>query len=84
MFSSRQTALLILAITAVVCSRVMFSLFNDPEGPNLLVVMGMAAILYFLSLAAYIYNPLETGLKNLVLTIFIQVLLATGLYFWLS
>jgi hypothetical protein len=84
MLSSRKTALVILAITALVCSRAMFALFNDPEGPNLLIVMVMAAILYFLSLAAYIYNPLETGLKKLLLTIFVQVLLATGLYFLLS
>ena len=32
----KNSSLLILAITAVVCSRIMFAFFHDPEGPNLL------------------------------------------------
>ncbi len=39
MLNSKKTSLLILGTTSVVCSRVMFSFFNDPEGPNLLVVI---------------------------------------------
>ena len=84
-FNSKKTSLLILAITAIICSRILFSLFNDPEGPNLLVVMGMAAIIYVLSLAGYVFYPptKEDGPKRLSLLIFIQVLVITGFYFWL-
>jgi hypothetical protein len=71
----------------------MFFLFNDPEGPNLLVVMGMAAIIYVLSLAAYLFTPARKlggassdfrDLKVLLLVILFQILLVTGFYFCLS
>jgi hypothetical protein len=74
----KKTSLLILAITAIACSSVMFLFFNDPEGPNLLVVTGAAAIVYLLSLAVYLYYS-----KKLLLVIFIQILIVTGLYFLL-
>jgi hypothetical protein len=85
-FKSKKISLLILAITAIVCSRVMFLFFNDPEGPNLLVVTGMAVIVYLLSLAAYLFYPSTrafTGFKRLILIIFIQMLIVTGSYFLL-
>lgn len=74
--------MLILAITAVVCSRIMFALFHDPEGPNLLVVVVMAAVIYLVSSAAYLSNlyPSLTGVKRISATIFIQILVATGFY----
>jgi hypothetical protein len=65
----------------------MFLFFNDPEGPNLLVVMGMAVIVYFLSLAVYLLGSstlLLTGIKRLLLVIFIQIILVTGFYFFLN
>jgi hypothetical protein len=62
----------------------LFLFFNDPEGPNLLVVIVMAAVLYFLSLTVYLFKPSAAGLKRLLLAISIQILLATGLYFFLS
>ena len=83
-FTSKSTSLLILAITALACSRIMFLFFNDPEGPNLLVVTGMAAIIYFLSLGAYLLLPSAVGLKRLSLAIFIQIIATIGLYFCLN
>lgn len=80
--SFKKSSLLILAITAVVCSRIMFALFDDPEGPNLLVVTGMAAVIYLVSSAVYLSNfyPSLTGYKRSSATIFIQILVATGFY----
>ena len=77
--------MLIQAITAVVCSRAMFAFFNDPEGPNLLVVTVMAAVIYLVSSAVYLSNiyPSLTGFKRSSATIFIQILVATGFYFGL-
>lgn len=80
-FKSKKTSLLILGITSIVCSRVMFLFFNDPEGPNLLVVIGVAMVVYFLSLAAYLFN--SSSLKKLLLAIFIQIIIVTGFYFCL-
>lgn len=83
-FKSKKTSLLILGITAIACSRAMFSFFNDPEGPNLLIVMGTAVIVYFLSLAIYLFNPSTTGLKKLLLAISIQVIIVTVFIFFLN
>src|SRR4051794_2446886 len=52
----KNGSLVILAITAVACSRMTFAFFNDPEGPNLLVVTGMAAVIYLVSSAVYLSN----------------------------
>ena len=80
-FKSKKISLLILGITAIVCSRVMFLFFNDPEGPNLLVVMVMAVIVYFLSLTAYLFGPSRSrGFKRLLLAILIQIIIVTGFY----
>lgn len=78
-----KIALIILGVTALICSRAMFAFFNDPEGPNLLVVVVAAAIFYIPSLAVYsLYKPKEENVpKNLSLAIFTQILLATGIYF---
>lgn len=75
----KKTSLLALGVTAVICSRALFSFFNDPEGPNLLVVLGTAALIYFLSLTAYVCNA--SPLKKFFLAILIQILLIIGLYF---
>lgn len=86
-FKSKKTSLLILAVSAIVCSRVLFLFFDDPEGPNLLVVMVMAGIVYFLSLSAYVFNTSLlsfTGLQRLLLAILIQILIVTGLYVLLN
>ncbi len=81
---SKRTSLIILGITAVLCSRVMFAFFNDPEGPNLLVVVVMAAVIYLPSLASYLYYSSATGTKKLLLAICLQIVIVTGLYLLLN
>jgi len=78
----KNGSLLILAITAVSCSKIMFAFFRDPEGPNLLVVTVMAAVIYALSSAVYLSNlyPSLTGFKRSSAAIFIQIFVATGFY----
>ena len=81
----KNSSLLILAITAFPCSRMMFALFHDPEGPNLLVVTAMASIIFLVSSAVYLSNiyPSLTGFKRTLAAIVIQILVATGFYFGL-
>ena len=69
---SKKTSLIILGVTSLVFSRVMFVFFNDPEGPNLLIVVGAAVVLYFLSLSIYLFNLSLP--KKLVLAVFIQII----------
>jgi hypothetical protein len=78
----KNGSLLILAMTAVVCSRMMFAFFHDPEGPNLLVVTGMAAVIYLVSAAVYLssFCPSLTGFKRSSAAVFIQISVATGFY----
>jgi hypothetical protein len=60
----------------------MFAFFHDPEGPNLLVVTGMASVIYLVSSAVYLSNvyPSLTGLKRCSATIFMQIFVAAGFY----
>ncbi|HEY8949959.1 MAG TPA: hypothetical protein VIM56_13830 [Rhizomicrobium sp.] len=78
--SLRNGTLLVLAVTALACSRAMFAVFDDPEGPNLLVVVVMAAVITVISLAAYLSNffPSLTGFKRSAAAVFIQMFVATG------
>ena len=78
----RNSSLLILAITAFACSRLMFAFFQDPEGPNLLVVTAAAVVILLVSSAIYFSNacPSLTGFKRSLAAIFIQMIVATGLY----
>lgn len=73
---------MLLGASALVCSRAMFAFFNDPEGPNLLIVTVMAAVVYAVSLAAYVPNFSNT--KKFLLAILIQILFVTGLYLLLN
>ncbi len=52
-FKPKKVPLLILAIVSLVCSRGFFFWVNDPEGPNLVVVLGLAAIIFIAGLALY-------------------------------
>ncbi len=81
-FNFRNASLLILVITAFLCSRAMFAFFNDPEGPNLLVVSVMAAILFLISSAVFLsrFLPSLAGPKRSAAAIFIQLFVATGFY----
>lgn len=80
-FQSKKTALVILGITALVLSRVLFFFFHDPEGPNLVVVIGMAVIMYLLSLVSYLFNL--SNRKKFLLGIFVQLVVMIGVYFCL-
>lgn len=85
MYFSKKTSLFILAITALVCSRAMFFFIDDPEGPNLLIVTVMAAIMYSLSLVTYLYVPsIKTNLYKLFLGVLVQILVATGVLLYNS
>lgn len=77
----KKYSLLILGITAFVFSRTLFFSFNDPEGPNLLVVTVAAAFLYFVSLTAYAFTVPANEYKRFWLAILIQIALAIVLYF---
>jgi hypothetical protein len=81
-FRFKGISLLVLAITAIACSRAVFAFFHDPKGPNLVVVIGMAVPIYLISLAAYLSNfaPSLTRLKRSSAAIFIQMFVATGFY----
>lgn len=80
-----KTPLLILVITSIVCSRTMLLSLNDPEGPNLLIVIVFALFLHFLSLAVYLPNlSIANSKKKLLLAVFIQVAIAVVLYFFLN
>ena len=78
-FKSKKTPLLILGITSILCSRSMFVFFDDTEGPNLLIVMVMAAVIYFLSLIVYLFK--FSSLHKLLLSFSVQILLVTVFYF---
>ena len=79
-FPSKKTSLLFLVITALTCSRTLFFLFHDPEGPNLLIVTVLAVILYVASFIAWRFIPARTASKRLLFAICTQVLIVTGLY----
>ncbi|RFM28535.1 hypothetical protein DXN05_06935 [Deminuibacter soli] len=60
----------------------LFFFFNDPEGPNLVVVVGLALAVYFLSAIAYIFSPFKVnGIKRLSVVICMQILSVIALYF---
>lgn len=73
--------MIILGILSLICSKVCFLFLNDPEGANLLVVIGLALILFFLFVAMYVFLPSITGLKRrqlaplIVLLIYIVILI---------
>ncbi len=77
---SKKTSLLLLLITAFVCSRTLFFLFRDPEGPNLLIVTVLALLLYGASVTAWRFIPATSTSKKLLFAICTQLLIITGLY----
>ncbi len=54
-FKSKKTSLIIF-ILSLVLSRGIFMLVNDPEGPNLLIVVVLAVIIYALALVVYLLS----------------------------
>ena len=79
MLGSKKASLLLLVITAFLCSRTLFFFFRDPEGPNLLIVIVLALILYGASFTAWRFIP-ATASKKILFAICAQILIVTGLY----
>ena len=76
---SKKTFLLIIAITAILLSKVLFLLFADLEGPNLLISLGLAALIFCISLLGCAFNfPTH---KKLLAALCIQIVVTVGLYF---
>ena len=50
----QKVPLIILGVLSLVASRAVFLFINDPEGPNLLVVVGLAVIIFAVCAIAYI------------------------------
>jgi len=80
-FKSKKIAFIILGVTAIVSSRALFFFFDDPEGPNLLVVGVAAAVIYFVSLLAYALGTSTSDSKRFWWALCIQIATACGLYF---
>ena len=79
LLESKKASLVLLVITAFVCSRSFFYLFHDTEGPNLLIVAVLALLLYCASTIAWKFIP-ATSTKKLIFAICTQLLMVTGLY----
>ncbi len=74
-FNSKRTSLIVLGITSLIASRAFYYFVHDPEGPNLLIVVVLAAIIYLLStLAIRHLFPNTHGPKGLLSAIGIQIL----------
>lgn len=82
----KRNSYIILAISAVLLSRLTFVFFDDPEGPNLLVVTMLALVLYSLSyLANSFYFRTKVKEDNrLLYSIFTQILSAIVLFLFLK
>lgn len=63
----------------------MFAFFDDPEGPNLLIVVVMAAVVFAFSLPVCRRYSSETqdGQKRLFLPVLSQVVVVTIFYLFL-
>jgi hypothetical protein len=79
-FESKKTSLLLLVFTALIFSRTLFFFFHDVEGPNLLIVILLALILYSPSFIAWRFIPARTASRKLLFAICMQLLIVTGLY----
>ncbi|WP_214653035.1 hypothetical protein [Mucilaginibacter segetis] len=77
--------MILLAVTALICSRLLFVFFHDPEGPNLLIVAVMALAIYLPTAAAYLFGPNRIkGWGRIGAVIGGQLLLVTVLYFFMK
>lgn len=82
---SKRISLLILGVTAALCSRALFFFFNDTEGPNLLIVGGLALAIFFLSFVIYVFVPSKMKeLTKLSVVVCVQILTVIGLYFFMK
>lgn len=51
----KPAPLIVFAVLSLILSRLTFALINDPEGPNLLIVCVLAALIYAVCLAGYFF-----------------------------
>ena len=79
-----MVALVTLAVTALASSRTLFYFFHDSEGPNLLIVSVLAAIVYGISLVAYRFTSSFAEYKRVAIAILVQLLILASLYFSLT
>lgn len=69
------------AVTATLIARATFFFIDDPEGPNLLIVIALAAFIYIVSfLTTHLLALPASGSKRILLTIFTQVIVAATLF----
>lgn len=85
MHLKKHISLSILFFTSLVCSRAMFAFFDDPERPNLLVVVAIAVVVFVLSLPVYRRYSSETqnSHKRLLFPVFVQVAVIIFFYLFL-
>jgi hypothetical protein len=75
-YKSKKTSLIILALTAIVTSRMFFVFLNDPEGGNLLVTTVAALLVYGVSLMFYMNSRVkQEGFNRLLLAVIVQVII---------
>jgi NhaP-type Na+/H+ or K+/H+ antiporter len=80
---SKRISLFALGVTALVASGITLRLFDDPEGPNLLIVTVMGVVVYFLSLMVYAFDYPANSLQKFLLALLAQLLIVTCAYFLL-
>jgi hypothetical protein len=79
---SKKISLVILGATALLCSRTFFYFIHDTEGPNLLIVVVLAIVIYLLSYAAYVFVPSNSkGLMKLAVAVGVQILSVVILHY---
>lgn len=74
-----------LVILSLLSSRLFFALFDDPEGPNLLIVVVMAVVLFVASIFVSKYSKLKelSGLQKFGVHTVMQIIVVLILYFCL-
>ncbi|GAB2984720.1 hypothetical protein GCM10027049_23470 [Mucilaginibacter puniceus] len=84
-FKTKKISLIILGATALAFSRILFFLFDDPEGPNLLIVSIFALAIYLFSVGIYLFAPSQIkSVKRISAVIVIQILTITMLYLFMK
>ena len=78
---SNKSMLVALGVTAFVTSRTTFFFIDDPEGPNLLIVSVLAAVLFGVSMSVFWYKTSLGSRALFMLAVVLQVVTAVVLYF---
>ncbi len=73
-------SLVFLGVTALLFSRALFFFFNDPEGPNLLIVVVLAVCIWSISAAVHRHLPISNRVKRFGIAIGVQMLTICILY----